>query len=158
MPPLGRCGARLLPLSMKPGMKNPLHPRVTLARYSGSGARAHALSGGCRRCEQTESKDYRGDLMHGNEAHRFSTLAVFAHRDGTDQPKRACRLEADDFGCVLSLFCHFLVDLGSHKSSQLRPTSLPVGKTRLLSRVVLGGSKSPFSGRCSVCRTRLPLP
>ena len=34
--------------------------------------------GGCRRWEQTESKDYRGDLMHGNEAHGFSTLAVFA--------------------------------------------------------------------------------
>src|SRR2546422_11191052 len=45
-----------------------------------------------------------------------------------------------------------------HKSSQLRPTSLPVHKTRLLSRVVLGESKSPVCGKCSVCRTRLPLP
>jgi len=45
-----------------------------------------------------------------------------------------------------------LTDLRLHKRSQLRPTSLPVGKTRLLSRVVRGGSKSPFFGRCSVCR------
>jgi hypothetical protein len=32
-----------------------------------------------------------------------------------------------------------------HKSSQLRPTSLPVGKTRLLSRVVQGDPNRPFS-------------
>jgi hypothetical protein len=38
-----------------------------------------------------------------------------------------------------------LTDLRLHKSSQLRPTSLPVAKPRLLSRVVRGDPNRPFS-------------
>src|SRR2546425_4290107 len=49
---------------------NPLHPRVTLAQYSGSGARAHALS---RRLPQ-EGADREQGLPRRSYARKSSSL------------------------------------------------------------------------------------
>jgi len=111
LPPLAQCGAQLLPLSMKSGMKNPvaLVPYTHASDLRGireASSGPYAIWAVAAVVSRQKARTIAAILCAETRLTDFYLGCFRCHRDGTDQPKRACRLEADDFGCLLLLFCH----------------------------------------------------